>query len=292
MDDKQFTVGFTQPPLSHQLKREGNRPWPLTGSETVVFYMRSALSDVPKVNGASASIADVTSSTVTYQWQAGDVDTGGNWRGWFRVTSGTKVEETDEFDIFGLTHSPGRGALIGAVARAARREIPVAWDALRSYDAYGDLELQEKVEIVKLNVLGYVVAVADEANLDRRVLDYLGKLVAIEVIPAAIDYWTDQIVSQTARGSNEVQTFPNRIQALERKLDFLQERVEAMYLQIQDLVGSPLRRLDTAPDVNTRGLPLVTPGLEDFPGPYGPRSPDPNIPSPRRLPIPAEWIFD
>ena len=275
---KSFTAGFTLPPLSYQLTREGNRPGGLDGSETIEFFMRPAQSVVLKINGAVADIADVASDTVRYDWQTADVDTEGDFRGWFRVTSSQGVEETPEFDIMGLEHSPGVGVETGAIARAARREIPVAWDMLAKLPGYGDIELQEKVETVKLFVLGSSVAVADEANLDRRVIDYLGKSVAIEVIPAAIDFWSNQIVSQTARGSDEVQTYPDRIKALEDKLVYLTQAKERMRLRIEDLLGFATERLLSAPAVDNQ-RPLVTPGLETVPAPFGPFSTDPRDPT-------------
>jgi hypothetical protein len=281
VDDRRFTVGFTLPALSQQLTREGNRPWGLEGTEVVRFYMREAQSDVLVVNDAPAVISDVTSDTVRYDWQVADVAVEGDFRGWFRITPvAGDPEETEEFDILGVAHSPGLGVRTGPVARAARREIPIAWDYLSSLPGYGDVELSEKIETVKLTVLGYTMSIADEESADKRVVDYLGKMAAIDVIPAAIDYWTDRMVSQSARGSDEVITYPNRIAALESKLKYLLAVTERMRPRIEDIIGRVTKRSEPGPAVDTEG-PLVTPGLENFPAPFGGQSTDPR----RRNPV-------
>lgn len=273
MDDARFTVGFTDPPLVRQLAREDGGRFGLAQDDDVVFYMRLAESDELVIDGAAAAVSDPQADTVRYDWAAGDILEDGWFRGWFRVTRATdsKVFEFPEFDILGVLHAPGEGVRMGAVARAARLEIPVAWDALRRYDQYGDVGLQEKVETVKLSILNSVITAEAEGALDRRVIDYIAKNVAIEIIPAAIDYWTNQIVSQTTPQGGEIATYPDRIAALRKTQEYLLARADKLKLTIETLVGAPISHVPDAPMVDTVG-PFITPGLEDFPAPFDTRT--------------------
>lgn len=80
-------------------------PFDLTGS-TVDFRMRDVRFTTLKVDTA-ATIVDAPNGEVRYDWVLADTDTGGNYRGWWHITlPTTAVQDTDEFDIKILTHSP------------------------------------------------------------------------------------------------------------------------------------------------------------------------------------------
>jgi hypothetical protein len=275
---KRFTVGQTLPALSFQLTRAENRPWGLEGTEDIKFSMRLATSAIPTIDQATAAIADPASDTVRYDWQPTDRNAEGDFRGWFTVIKAGIPEETDEFDILLYEHSPGSGVRLGAVARAARREAPIAWDFLSDLADYGDRELLEKVEFVKsIAYAGAAPTVDQEDSLDRRVIDYLGKRAAIEIIPAAIDFWSNQVIMQSARDPQAVWGFPDRIKALENKLIYLRRAADELLLVVQDIIGAAAIRPPTGPAVDTT-YPLITPGLETFRhSPHGPQDPDPAV---------------
>jgi hypothetical protein len=108
------------------------------------------------------------------------------------------------------------------------------------------------------------VPVADEASLDPRVVDFIAKKVlADNVLSAAISFWTDQVVQQTARGnSEEVVTYPDRIKAAMDAIVRYRDDLERQAGELGPILG-PSTVYD-APAVDTIG-PLLTPGLEEYP---------------------------
>jgi hypothetical protein len=80
-------------------------PFDLTGS-TVTFRMRPERSAVLKVN-ALAAIVNALTGSVRYDWTALDVDTAGEFSGWFHaLLPGGKTQDTPEFTIAMLEHAP------------------------------------------------------------------------------------------------------------------------------------------------------------------------------------------
>lgn len=78
----------------------------LTGS-TVKFRMRLETSSTLKVD-AAATVVNPSAGTVRYDWVAADVDTVGDYVGWWQVTlPSTKTQDTLEFPISIVDHLPG-----------------------------------------------------------------------------------------------------------------------------------------------------------------------------------------
>lgn len=151
----------------------------------------------------------------------------------------------------------------GPIAWRARSEIPVSWDRLATTTQYGDLTLQMQVDFVKQVLFGTVVAQISE-TYDPITMAYAGKLIALQVIPAAIDYWSDQAITfnSAARSSSEGVGYPDRIKAL-------QDRYGTIQAEIADL------RPILPPGVVTGdagALRMSRPGIS---GPLEFRTPDP-----------------
>jgi hypothetical protein len=185
---------------------------------------------------------DVVADTLTYAPVAGDFDEEGVFRAWIVVTfPGAITQDTDEFEIVVLTHAPGVGVRVGAVANATRAQAPIVWDSLRAVREYGDRELQRQVDLAKLRVLKVAIPASDEVALDPRVVDYIAKKVLVDsLLNAARDYWTNQLISQTALGNaTEVKTYPDRISAVERLQKDLAAQLAAQTAEVTGLIGSP-----------------------------------------------------
>jgi hypothetical protein len=207
--------------------------------------------------------ADVDANAVYYDPQDGDFNAEGYYRAWIHVDlGGGTTQDTDEWDLVVFSHSPGVGVRIGAVARMARRRVPIAWDALRNYVEYGDPGLQEIVELVKLRSLpdGMIVTAADEESLDVRVTNYVALLAAIEVLKVAMEYWTGQYVTQTAVGSAEVRSYPDRIAAAEKLLPILMHDADVARAEAEIVLGQ-IGGLVTSGATMVDGGPLVTAGV-------------------------------
>lgn len=227
----------TGQPVTDQIK-VGNKPLDITGS-TVTFNMRESFSDTVKVSSAG-SIVDATKGQISYEWQAADVDTQGEYKAWWELDLFGAIIETEEFEVIVAEHEPGLRTNTGAVYRAAMSYLPSTWLALEQSPTYGDSMLQEKIEYVKYKILGESVAVADEASLDIRVLNYIAKNVVVQVIPAAVDYWLDQKIKvqlETGGASQEIYHYEERTERLLDLLDKLLKDIDNDTSDIEDLLG-------------------------------------------------------
>jgi len=105
----QHYKGNRSPSLTDTLKID-NVVFDLTGS-TVKFRMRAVGSSVLKVDTA-ATIVSPTAGTVRYDWASGDVDTAGDFLGWWQVTLASgKLQDTPEFLLTILDHVPAAPSL-------------------------------------------------------------------------------------------------------------------------------------------------------------------------------------
>jgi hypothetical protein len=213
----------------------------------------------------AAMTPDATADTVSYDPADGDFSTEGIYKAWVVVISGDVEQSTDEFEIQVLAHAPGAGVRTGAVWRAARAMTPVAWDSVRGYPDYGDVELQRQVDLAKLRVLRVPLSADAEQALDPRVVDYIAKKVLVDsVLEAAISYWTNQVISRTAYGnSTEVSTYPDRIATTERQLARFKLDLEANAVEVEDIIGS-FGPAQLGPVLFDGGRP-ITPGLDEMP---------------------------
>jgi hypothetical protein len=91
------------PSLSDTI-RINDLPFDLSASQ-VRFKMRLEDSSTLKVDSAAA-IVTPSAGLVRYDWAAADVDTAGNYVGWWEVTTGGKKQDTREFAIVVLVHAP------------------------------------------------------------------------------------------------------------------------------------------------------------------------------------------
>lgn len=97
--------GNRSPSVTDTIKVD-NEAFDLTGS-SVKFKMRLESSDTLKVNTA-ATVVSAAAGTVQYDWLAADVDTVGEYVGWWEVTlSSGKTQDTLEFPIRIVEHAPG-----------------------------------------------------------------------------------------------------------------------------------------------------------------------------------------
>jgi len=235
----------------------------VTPGQSFTLFARPMWSSTPTLSAPMTP--DVVADTVSYAPQVGDFDEG-IYRAWVSVNYGVgQPQTTEEFQINVFAHHPGEGTEIGAVWRAARALSPVAWDSLRGYPEYGDPELQRVIELAKLRVLPSTVSVSAEAGQDPRVIDYLAKKVLVDnVLSAAIDFWSNQVIQQTARGnSDEVVTYPDRIRTAENAIARFREDLERQLPEIEPIIGVSSSQY-LAPAVDDTGCTL-TPGLDEYP---------------------------
>lgn len=233
--------------VEDQIKIAG-KPFEIPSSATVSFKMRYANSSGVKVD-ESAYIVNRIKGQISYTWQSGDLDEPGEYYAWWSVeATGFKFEVT-EFPVIVSKHSPGLSVETGQIYNIAKSYIPSTWAALEKSEFYSDALLQDRVEYVKKNILPTPVAVAQEKDLDIRVIHFLAKNVAVKVIPAGIDYWLDQKVSvriETAAASQEIYDYEDRAKALMDLYQKLLKEIAEEERDIMDLLDTPLTRRENS----------------------------------------------
>jgi hypothetical protein len=158
-------------------------------------------------------------------------------------------------------------AVLGSIAEAARAELPITWDALASAPQYGDGLLQRKVDVVKEYIFGSVITVNAEDTYARRVQNYAGKLVALELIGPGIDFWLSQSTTATTFNPREVVTFESRIEGLEKLRAKLLADTRAMEPEVAVLINRIIRRR-SGPRISSAGEVQITPSIFEHPRPY------------------------
>jgi hypothetical protein len=280
MDVLTFYIDDTAPAIVRRLSLQDGGDFDVVGSQQFRLLVRPLWGSSTTLD--EAMTPNVDTDELTYAPKAGDFSVEGVYRGWVLADLGAgSVQQTDEFQINVFAHAPGEGTRVGAVWRAARALEPIAWDALRAYPDYGDPELQRVIELAKLRVLPTTVAAADESGQDPRVVDYIAKRVLVDnVLSAAISFWTNQTIAQSARGNTEeVVTYPDRIKAASDAIARYTGDLERQLPEVEKILGSVANQYD-APAVNTGGM-MLTPGLDEY-------SPMP-ISYPNRLRRSARW---
>lgn len=104
-------VGKRQPPLFATIQTDTTDD-PLPAGATVTFSMRASGSTTLKVNAAAATVVSEPLNTVRYDWAALDVDTAGDYIGWWTVTISEQTQDTPEFVIRVLAHAPETNAYL------------------------------------------------------------------------------------------------------------------------------------------------------------------------------------
>lgn len=157
---------------------------------------------------------------------------------------------------------------LGAIADWAKAALGgETWKGLAESENYGTDFISKAIESVKQRVMSTPPATEDENQLSTLVLSYLGKLAALQLLPAARDYWGNQQQSISIGDDPvEIATYPNR----NTMLDALKEDLVAQVVAEQDkalaLIGEGLRVIATrGPIIDEDNDTKVTADPRDFP---------------------------
>jgi hypothetical protein len=160
---------------------------------------------------------------------------------------------------------------MGSVTDIVKRYVPASYRALISVtnSYYGMTELQALADTIQFRLFSTVVGVTGEASsYTRTELDLLGTLTTLHFIPAAVDYWGDQLQTQATSGTNEDVSYFDRRPELWKVYDKLAEHA----IDLGEETGVAIKKLKAStPAVtygdNGRGI-LVTPDPALFPSSY------------------------
>ena len=83
-----------KPDLIAFLKNSDKTPIDLTDADEVVFTMVKNGASTPKINKVAAVLEDAINGEVHYNWQAGDTDTIGTYKGEFEIVWAEGITQT------------------------------------------------------------------------------------------------------------------------------------------------------------------------------------------------------
>lgn len=103
---------------------------------------------------------------------------------------------------------------------------------------YSADDAQRIADYVQFRLFATVVGATEEASAyDLRLQDFLGKLATLQFIPAAVEYWGDQVLNETTTGTSETATYPDRRADLWKAFDRIQAEVQAEWNQMAATYG-------------------------------------------------------
>lgn len=95
---------------------------------------------------------------------------------------------------------------------------------------YTSNDVQALADYVKYRLFASIVDANAEATLyDPRLQEFIGDLTVLQFIPAAIDYWGDQLISETTTGTNETLSYPDRVKGLQEIFNEISKRIAKDY---------------------------------------------------------------
>ena len=142
---------------------------------------------------------------------------------------------------------------MGAIADRAKAFIPMTWDGLAGDSRYGTTLLQGRVDRAKFEVLGTDAPPENVENtLDENLKEHITKRAVVKIIPAGIEFWTQQPITVTTTGTSEVSSYESRIAHLRELFKQLQLEI----IEEEPLINPPI--------VKTRGFPEVSDGQNEI----------------------------
>ncbi len=115
------------------------------------------------------------------------------------------------------------------------------WYALTRSEDFGPGYVTLAIETIKRRVLLAPPVTPLEYLLNPLVLDYLGILVALQLIPACRDYWASQAISHSiGNDPTEVETFTDRARMVGQMQDDLMRRLAAIQVIAMPHIDSPV----------------------------------------------------
>jgi hypothetical protein len=164
---------------------------------------------------------------------------------------------------------PGRshgcaGAIADRVKRDHPRDLgrPVQGHAVRRWPS------SHRIDTKKEEIFGVVFPAAEDLY-PLIVINYVAKLVAIELIPAGIDYWRSEPITVSATGTNENTTYSDPVVALQQLREDLLAETSREWELVKPLIDFPVSRAPApadehhrrrVPDSQPTGVPPSLPG--------------------------------
>lgn len=160
---------------------------------------------------------------------------------------------------------------MGAVTNIVKRYVPASYRALvgATNNYYSMTELQGLADSAQYRLFATIAGSSNEASVyNSKEVDLLGIITTLNFIPAAIDYWGDQLASQNTSGTNEDVAYFDRRPELWKVYAMLEKQAA----DLSDDLNVNIKKIRASlPQVSYgddgRGV-LLTPDPQDFPASY------------------------
>jgi hypothetical protein len=162
----------------------------------------------------------------------------------------------------------------------ARDELPETFDALVESDNFGEAGLARRKSLVMARVWGRQLDDAEIDALDPRVQTYAAKMLARTLIGPGIDYWANQVITQSAGTTEQVSYDAQRVTALKEADKRLAAEIAELLADVEVILPPVQLTAGSAPHVGQAGRlgtagamqegDMGTPSPYDFPPVYGP----------------------
>lgn len=129
----------------------------------------------------------------------------------------------------------------GPIAKSARGELPLTWDALKQASQVEATFFDERLTLVQTRLFGAELDDATEGALDPIVVEYAGKHLALKIINAGIDYWSKQATQIGASGRNETKGYLDRAKDLKDLRATLTAEVAALWPDVVTVLPTDTR---------------------------------------------------
>lgn len=151
-------------------------------------------------------------------------------------------------------------AVESPIALSARGYLPQTWDALANSTYYGESLLDLKLKYIKFALFATVVSTSQEEDYyNPLVIEFAAKALAITIIPAGADYYSNQLISLTSTGTNETKTYPDRIAGLWLINARLVKEFEDMKAKVQQyLPTAALKNVSSVAGNSGSGRPYLS----------------------------------
>jgi hypothetical protein len=166
------------------------------------------------------------------------------------------------------------------IEEGARDELPETFDALIESNNFGEAGLARRKSLVMARVWGRQLDDTEIDALDPRVQAYAAKMLARTLIGPGIDYWANQVLTQSAGTTEQVSYDAQRVQALKDADKRLAAEIAELLPDVEVILPPAQLTAGAAPHVGQAGRlgtagamqegEMGTPYPYDFPPAYGP----------------------
>ena len=148
------------------------------------------------------------------------------------------------------------------IEAGARDELPETFDALLDSVHFGPAGLARRKTLVMARIWGNQLDSTEIDDLDPRVQAYAAKMLARTLIGPGIDYWSNQVITQSAGTTEQVSYDAQRVTALKDADKRLAAEIAELLEDVEVILPPVKLTAGAGPHVGQAGKLGTTDGLD------------------------------